>query len=38
MKEFDSVLVNELAWTLMVERRYEEAAEVFLKTQGLNDW
>lgn len=31
-------LVFELAWTLLADRRYEEAAEAFLKIKELNSW
>lgn len=34
----DMLLVFELAWTLLSQRRYEEAAETFIKITTLNSW
>ncbi|KAF8604614.1 hypothetical protein BDV93DRAFT_537692 [Ceratobasidium sp. AG-I] len=34
----DALLVFELAWTLLADRKYEEAAETFLKIKELNSW
>ncbi|KAF7778395.1 hypothetical protein Agabi119p4_2740 [Agaricus bisporus var. burnettii] len=34
----DSLLVFELAWTLLGQRRYEEAAKSFLRITELNTW
>jgi hypothetical protein len=31
-------LVFELAWTLLSQRRYQEAADTFMKMIGLNTW
>ena len=37
-RQADTLLVFELAWTLLAERRYEEAAKMFLKMTELNTW
>lgn len=37
-KQADMLLVYELAWTLVGERRYDEAAEMFMKMKELNSW
>lgn len=34
----DALLLFELAWTLLADRQYEEAAESFLKIKELNSW
>jgi len=34
----DSLLVFELAWILLADRKYEEAAETFLRMKELNTW
>ncbi|ETW86282.1 hypothetical protein HETIRDRAFT_471663 [Heterobasidion irregulare TC 32-1] len=34
----DALLVFELAWTLLSQRRYEEAAEAFMRMTELNTW
>ncbi|KAG6812921.1 hypothetical protein H0H93_013588, partial [Arthromyces matolae] len=34
----DTLLVFELAWTLLGQRRYQEAADMFLKVTELNSW
>ncbi|TDL16298.1 hypothetical protein BD410DRAFT_795499 [Rickenella mellea] len=34
----DSLLVFELAWTLLSERRYQEAADMFMKMTDMNNW
>ncbi|TFK33083.1 outer membrane protein Iml2/Tetratricopeptide repeat protein 39 [Crucibulum laeve] len=34
----DTLLVFELAWTLLSQRRYEEAANMFIKLTELNSW
>jgi hypothetical protein len=34
----DSLLVFELAWALLSQARYSEAAEAFLRMTKLNDW
>ncbi|KAF8575789.1 hypothetical protein K439DRAFT_1419445 [Ramaria rubella] len=34
----DALLVFELAWTLLAQRRYQEAADMFLKMTTLNNW
>ncbi|KAJ7478215.1 hypothetical protein FB451DRAFT_1241639 [Mycena latifolia] len=34
----DTLLVFELAWTLLAQRRYQEAADAFLKLTELNSW
>ncbi|KXN84549.1 Mitochondrial outer membrane protein IML2 [Leucoagaricus sp. SymC.cos] len=34
----DALLVFELAWTLLSERRYDEAAKMFLRMTELNTW
>lgn len=31
-------LIFELAWTLLSQRRYEEAAEAFIKITEINSW
>ncbi len=31
-------LVFELAWTLLSQRRYQEAADMFIKLTELNSW
>ncbi len=37
-KQADMMVVYELGWTLVGERKYEEAAKVFMKTKDLNQW
>ncbi|PFH46707.1 hypothetical protein AMATHDRAFT_69254 [Amanita thiersii Skay4041] len=37
-KQADMLLVFELAWTLLAQRRYEEAAEKFQEMKELNSW
>ncbi|KAF9792188.1 hypothetical protein BJ322DRAFT_19589 [Thelephora terrestris] len=37
-KQADSLLVFELAWTLLSQRRYQEAADMFMKMGKLNSW
>ncbi|KAG9004430.1 hypothetical protein FRB94_002374 [Tulasnella sp. JGI-2019a] len=34
----DALLVFELAWVLVAERRYAEAAEMWIKMKSLNSW
>ncbi|KAF4608318.1 hypothetical protein EYR40_000662 [Pleurotus pulmonarius] len=34
----DTLLVFELAWTLLSQRRYQEAADMFIKLTELNSW
>lgn len=34
----DMVLVFELAWVLLSQRRYQEAADTFIKITELNSW
>ncbi|KAF9449736.1 hypothetical protein P691DRAFT_774496 [Macrolepiota fuliginosa MF-IS2] len=34
----DSLLVFELAWTLLGQRRYQEAADMFIRVTELNTW
>ncbi|THH16482.1 hypothetical protein EW146_g4161 [Bondarzewia mesenterica] len=34
----DALLVFELAWTLLSQRRYQEAAETFMRMTELNTW
>ncbi|KAF5378316.1 hypothetical protein D9615_008805 [Tricholomella constricta] len=34
----DTLLVFELAWTLLGQRRYQEAADMFVKITELNSW
>ncbi|KAL0946369.1 hypothetical protein HGRIS_012600 [Hohenbuehelia grisea] len=34
----DALLVFELAWTLLAQRRYQEAADMFIKMTELNTW
>ncbi|KAG5725885.1 hypothetical protein E4T56_gene5106 [Termitomyces sp. T112] len=34
----DTLLVFELAWTLLGQRRYQEAADMFIKVTELNSW
>ncbi|KAG6897584.1 hypothetical protein C0993_007415 [Termitomyces sp. T159_Od127] len=34
----DTLLVFELAWTLLGQRRYQEAADMFIKVTTLNSW
>ncbi|KAJ3526621.1 hypothetical protein NM688_g8239 [Phlebia brevispora] len=34
----DGLLIFELAWTLLSQRRYEEAAETFIKITEINSW
>ncbi|KAF8664000.1 hypothetical protein AX16_000851 [Volvariella volvacea WC 439] len=34
----DTLLMFELAWTLLSQRRYQEAAEMFLKVTEVNSW
>ncbi|KAF8329929.1 hypothetical protein F5887DRAFT_923591 [Amanita rubescens] len=37
-KQADMMVVYELGWTLVGERKYREAAKVFMKTKELNQW
>lgn len=37
-KQADAMLVFEVAWIYLAERRFEESAEMFLKMQTLNNW
>ncbi|KAF8634528.1 hypothetical protein AX15_000828 [Amanita polypyramis BW_CC] len=37
-KQADMLLTYELAWTLLGERRYQEAANAFMKMKDLNSW
>ncbi|KLO11975.1 hypothetical protein SCHPADRAFT_876147 [Schizopora paradoxa] len=37
-RQADAVLEFELAWTLLSERRYSEAAEAFIRMKELNNW
>jgi len=37
-KQADSLLVFELAWTLLSQRRYEESADMFMKMVELISW
>jgi hypothetical protein len=37
-RQADAVLVFEVAWILLAERRYEESAKMFLRMQELNHW
>ncbi|KAF8335658.1 hypothetical protein F5887DRAFT_921064 [Amanita rubescens] len=37
-KQADMMVVYELGWTLVGERKYREAAKVFMRTKGLNQW
>jgi len=37
-KQADALLVFELAWTLLSQRKYAESAEVFMKINKLNSW
>ncbi|QRV74892.1 mitochondrial outer membrane protein IML2 [Ceratobasidium sp. AG-Ba] len=37
-RQADALLLFELSWTLLADRRYEEAAESFLKIKELNSW
>ncbi|CAL1705498.1 unnamed protein product [Somion occarium] len=34
----DGLLIFELAWTLLSQRRYKEAADAFLKVTEINSW
>ncbi|KAB5595733.1 Mitochondrial outer membrane protein IML2 [Ceratobasidium theobromae] len=34
----DALLLFELAWTLLADRQYKEAAEAFLKIKDMNSW
>ncbi|KAF8321184.1 hypothetical protein DL93DRAFT_2051790 [Clavulina sp. PMI_390] len=37
-QQADAMLVFELGWIYLAERKYEESAEMFLKMQTLNNW
>lgn len=37
-KQADMMVVYELGWTLVGERKYQEAADVFLKMKDVNQW
>lgn len=37
-RQADAMLVFEVAWILLAERRYEESAKMFLRMQELNHW
>ncbi|KAG5641413.1 hypothetical protein DXG03_005269 [Asterophora parasitica] len=37
-RQADTLLVFELAWTLLGQRRYQEAADMFIKVTELNTW
>jgi len=37
-KQADVMLLFELAWILLAERRYEESAQTFLRLLDLNSW
>ncbi|KAF9651455.1 hypothetical protein BDM02DRAFT_3110516 [Thelephora ganbajun] len=37
-KQADALLVFELAWTLLSQRRYQESADMFMKMIELNSW
>ncbi|KAF8638147.1 hypothetical protein AX17_002420 [Amanita inopinata Kibby_2008] len=37
-KQADTLLVFELAWTLLGQQRYQEAAEMFQKMKEMNSW
>ncbi|KAK2459446.1 hypothetical protein APHAL10511_008557 [Amanita phalloides] len=37
-KQADIILIYDLAWTLVGERRYVEAAKAFMKMKRLNTW
>jgi len=37
-QQADGLIIFELAWTLLSQRRYEEAAEMFLKMTEVNSW
>ncbi|EIW74024.1 hypothetical protein CONPUDRAFT_113920 [Coniophora puteana RWD-64-598 SS2] len=34
----DTLLAFELSWTLLSQRRYQEAADTFMRLTGLNSW
>lgn len=34
----DALLIFELAWTLLSQRRYKEAADAFLQVTEINSW
>jgi hypothetical protein len=34
----DALLVFELAWTLLGQRRYQESADAFLRMTEINSW
>ena len=37
-RQADAMLVFEVAWIFLAERRYEESANMFLRMQELNHW
>ncbi|KAI5121532.1 hypothetical protein M0805_002592 [Coniferiporia weirii] len=37
-QQADALLVFELAWTLLSQRRYQEAADMFLRMTDINSW
>ena len=37
-KQADGLIFFELAWTLLSQRRYEQAAEMFIKVMEVNKW
>lgn len=37
-RQADAMLVFEVAWILLAERRFVESAEMFLRMQTLNNW
>ncbi|KAH7923486.1 hypothetical protein BV22DRAFT_1196685 [Leucogyrophana mollusca] len=37
-RQADTLLAFELAWTLLSHRRYQEAADMFMKVTKLNSW
>ncbi|KAH8111665.1 outer membrane protein Iml2/Tetratricopeptide repeat protein 39 [Phellopilus nigrolimitatus] len=37
-QQADALLVFELAWTLLSQRRYQEAADMFLRMTEINSW
>ena len=34
----DALLIFELAWTLLSQRRYKDAADAFIKVTEINSW
>lgn len=37
-RQADALLVFELAWTLLAQRRYKDAADMFIKMTEVNQW